>query len=118
MIKLIIGYLLIGSSILDAIKYSLQASKIRRVKSAAAQSRKFINFAILNDIIKLFYGIVIIDWFIIVSSLLAIGCMIDLWYTTYIFYPYRKRGLLNFRKPNILLYLINSWLPNKIRKKL
>jgi len=117
-LKEIVGGLLIITSIFDAIKYSLQAAKIRKTKTAKSQSRKFINFAILNDVVKLGYGYVIIDWFIIISSLLAIGCMLDLWYTTYIYYPYRCRGLTGFKKPNILFYLINSILPNSIRKRL
>ena len=116
--KELFGGLLIITSIFDAIKYSLQAAKIRHTKTAKSQSRKFINFAILNDIVKLIYGFVIIDWFIIISSILAIGCMLDLWYTTYIFYPYRCRGLMGFKRPNIILYFINSLLPNRLRKRL
>jgi len=117
-LKDIFGGLLIITSIFDAIKYSLQASKIRHTKTAKSQSRKFINFAILNDIVKLVYGFVIWDWFIIISSILAIGCMLDLWYTTYLYYPYKCRGLVGFKRPNIFLYLINSILPNSIRKRL
>jgi hypothetical protein len=117
-LKEFFGGLLIITSIFDAIKYTLQANKIRHTKTAKSQSRKFINFAILNDIVKLIYGAVILDWYIIISSLLAIGCMIDLWYTTYIYYPYRCRGLIGFKKPNIIFYLMNSILPNSIRKRL
>ena len=65
-LKDVIGGLLILTSILDAIKYSLQANKIRATKTAKSQSRKFINFAILNDLVKLAYGYVILDWFIII----------------------------------------------------
>lgn len=118
MFKIIIGYLLIITSVFDAIKYSIQAAKIRKTKTAKSQSRKFINFAIINDIVKLVYGFVIMDWFIIISSLLAIGCMLDLWYTTYIFYPYRGRGLNGFKRPSLYVYLINSLLPNKTRRRL
>jgi hypothetical protein len=118
MYKQIFGYLLILTSIFDAIKYSLQAAKIRHVRTAKAQSRKFINFAIINDIVKLGYGFVIYDFFIIVSSLLALFCMFDLWYTTYKYYPYKYRGLWNFRRPSIFLYLWNSLLPNRSRPKL
>jgi hypothetical protein len=118
MFKHLIGYLLIITSIFDAIKYSIQAAKIRKTKTAKSQSRKFINFAIINDIVKLAYGFAIMDWFIIISSILAIGCMFDLWYTTYIFYPYRRRGLLGFRRPSLYVYFINSLLPNKIRRRL
>ena len=117
MIKEIFGILLIVTSILDAIKYSLQASKIRKLKSSKIQSRKFINFAITNDVVKTGYGIVINDWFIIVSSLLAIGCMLDLFYTCYVYYPYQMK-IHRIKRPNIFIYLINSIQPNHIRKHL
>jgi hypothetical protein len=117
-LKDLCGILLVITSVFDAIKYSLQASKIRHTKTAKSQSRKFINFAILNDVVKLIYGFVIMDWFIIISSLLAIGCMLDLWYTTYLYYPYKCRGLIGFKRPNLILYFINSILPNSIRKRL
>lgn len=117
-LKQIFGALLIFTSIFDAIKYSLQSRKIWKIQSAKAMSRKFINFAILNDIVKLIYGIIIIDWYIIISSLLALGCMFDLFYAIYHWYPYRHRGLIGFHRPNIFLYTLNSILPNKIRKHL
>jgi len=117
-LKDILGGALIITSIFDAIKYSLQAQKIRHTQTAKSQSRKFINFAIVNDVVKLAYGGVIVDWFIIISSLLAIGCMLDLWYTTYLYYPYKCRGLMGFKRPNIIIYLINSIQPNHIRRRL
>jgi len=117
-LKQIFGALLVFTSIFDAIKYSLQAYKIRKIKNAKAMSRKFINFAIMNDIVKLFYGIIIVDYYIIVSSLLALICMFDLFYSIYMWYPYRMRGCANFKKPNVFLYTINSILPNRIRKRL
>lgn len=118
LLKDIVGGILVITSIFDALKYSIQASKIRKTQSAKSQSRRFINFAITNDIVKLYYGFIILDWFIVISSLLAIVCMLDLWYTTYKYYPYRCRGLIGFKKPNILLYLINSIIPNRLRKRL
>lgn len=117
-LKDIFGILLIITSIFDAFKYSLQARKIQRLQSAKIMSRKFINFALMNDIIKLMYGIVIRDIFITVSSILALICMLDLWWQIYLWYPYRMRGCLHFKRPNICIYLINSLLPNSIRKKL
>jgi hypothetical protein len=117
-LKQIFGALLVFTSIFDAIKYSLQAKKIRQLQSAKAMSRKFINFAIMNDIVKLIYGIIIYDWYIIASSLLALICMFDLFYTIYYWYPYRHRGLANFKRPNIFIYFINSIIPNSIRKRL
>jgi len=116
--KDILGGLLIITSIFDAWKYVWNAKAIRRIGTARGHSRKFINAALLNDTIKLFYGIIIKDLFIVLSSIFALGTMTFLFYTIYKFYPYKKRGLINFRRPNILLYTINSIVPNRIRKRL
>ena len=118
LLKDIVGSVLVVTSIFDAIKYTLQANKIRHTKNAKSQSRKFINFAIVNDIVKFYYGVIILDWFIIVSAILAIICMLDLWITTYRFYPYKMRGCLNFKRPSVFIYLVNSILSNKLRKRL
>lgn len=118
MFKIFISYLLIFTSILDAVKYSIQSNKIKRIGTARGSSRKFINFAIFNDIVKLLYGVVIHDWFIIISSFIALICMLEMFWTIYKFYPYRMRGCLNFRKPNIFIYTLNSWMPNRIRRRL
>jgi len=117
-LKDVLGSLLIITSIGDAIKYSIQARRIKKEKTAKSMSRKFINFALINDFVKFGYGIVINDLFIICSSILALICMIDLWWQIYWFYPYRCRGLNGFKRPNILLYIINSILPNQIRRRL
>lgn len=117
-LKDIFGGLLIITSIGDAIKYSIQARRIKKEKTAKSMSRKFINFALINDFVKFGYGIVINDLFIICSSILALICMIDLWWQIYWFYPYRYRNLLNWKRPSIITYFINSILPNSIRKKL
>jgi len=116
--KDILGGLLVLTSIGDAWKYIWQSKSIKKVGTARGHSRKFINAALLNDTTKLCYGIVIDDLFIILSSLLALGTMSYLFWTIYKFYPYKYRGLQNFRKPNTLLYFWNSITPNSIRKKL
>jgi uncharacterized protein with PQ loop repeat len=117
-LKDVLGSLLIITSIFDALKYSLQARKIQKEKTARSMSRKFINFALINDFVKLTYGIIIGDLFIICSSILALICMIDLWWQIYWYYPYRCRGLYGFKRPNILFYITNSIIPNRIRKRL
>jgi hypothetical protein len=117
-LKDVLGGLLILTSIFDAFKYSLQARKIQKEKTARSMSRKFINFALTNDFVKLSYGITIGDLFIMCSSVLALICMLDLWWQIYLFYPYRMRGCSNFRRPNLLLYTVNSILPNSIRRRL
>jgi len=117
-LKELIGILLIITSIFDAIKYLWNAMAIVKVGTARGHSRKFINAAIFNDIIKLLYGIIILDLFIILSSLLALITMVYLFYTIYKFYPYYKRGLINFHRPNIFVYIWNSIQPNYWRKHL
>jgi hypothetical protein len=118
MLKTVIGILLVVTGIGDAIKYSIQAHKIAKIKSAKAMSRKFINLALLNDIIRLIYGFILADLFIIICSILALVCMFHLFWMIYQYYPYRMRGCINFKKPSIILYFINSMLPNRIRRKL
>jgi hypothetical protein len=117
-LKDIFGALLILTSIGDALKYTIQANKIRQTCTAKSMSRKFINLALLNDFVKLGYGFIIKDLFIITSSALALVCMLDLFWQIYWWYPYRKRGLINFHRPDIFTYFINSLLPNRIRKRL
>jgi hypothetical protein len=117
-LKDILGGALIVTSLFDAWKYIWQAKAIQKVGTAKGHSRKFLNAAILNDVIKLTYGICIIDIFIIASSILALVTMGYNFYIVYKFYPYRCRGLDGFRKPNIFLYTWNSLTPNKIRRRL
>ena len=114
----VFGLLLIATSILDALKYELEARKIIEAKSAKNRSRKFINWALLNDLIKFGYGVVIFDFYIILTSVLSLITMCRMFYAQYLYYPYRFRGLTNFRRPNIFIYIINSWVPNSIRKRL
>jgi hypothetical protein len=117
-LKEILGILLVGTSILDAVKYYWSAQKIKQVGTARGHSRKFLNAAISNDLVKLAYGVVILDLFIVISSILALVTMLYNFYIVYRFYPYRCRGLLGFKRPNILLYIWNSLTPNSIRKRL
>lgn len=119
MLKLIFGYLLILTSIGDAWKYTIQARRVQKEKSSQNLSRRFINLAVLNDCVKLGYGFVIRDIFIILTSIMALVCMIDLWYQIYWWYCYEtypKR--IKILRPNIFVYLWNSILPNHIRKHL
>lgn len=117
-IKEIFGIALMVTSVFDAVKYSIQALKVQKLQNASAMSRKFINFALFNDIVKLGYGFVIWDFYIIASSILSLVCMLHLWWMIYWWYPYRMRGCNNFKRPNLMLYIMNSLLPNKIRKRL
>jgi hypothetical protein len=112
------GILLILTGCFDALKYSLQAFKIQKVQSARAQSRKFVLMAIGNDLIKTVYSVLILDIFIFVSSVLALGCMLHLWYVVYLFYPYKYRGLSHFKRPSLWKFTINAMIPNRFRERL
>jgi len=113
------GIILIFWGYFDAIKYYFQAQKIKQIKSARGNSRKFINMAIGNDAYRLFYFYFIDrNYYVLTTSILALICMIYLWWQIYWYYPYKCRGLDGFKRPGILLFLINSLLPNRIRKRL
>jgi hypothetical protein len=117
-VKEVFGILLILTGCLDAIKYSLQAWRIEKAQSAKIQSRKFVLMAIGNDIVKTVYSVLIMDIYIFLSSILALVCMLHLWYVVYLFYPYKHRGLVHFKRPNIIKFTINALIPNQIREHL
>jgi hypothetical protein len=103
----------------DGYKYHIEANAIRRAKTAKGHSRKFINIAWGSDLYMLIYLLNNnIDWFMIISFIIALIFMTEHWITVYKFYPYKCRGLQGFKKPNLIIYLLNSLLPNKIRRRL
>jgi len=113
------GILLVITGIFDSLKYTWAAKKIRRVSSSKGHSRNFINVAMLNDLVRLLYFMFVDrDIYLICFSIIALYCMFDMFWAIYINYPYRMRGCPNFKRPNIVLYTINSFLPNKIRRRL
>lgn len=117
-IKEIFGYFLIIGGTIDAIKYLWHVSSIRKAKTSKAHSRKFANAAIFQDLIKMMYGFVIADIFIVISSISALITMFVYFYTIYSYYPYRRRNVKGFKRPNVWVYFINSLLPNKYRRHL
>lgn len=116
--KDVLGWLFIITATLDGVKYHWQSSKIRRFKTSKGHSRKFINAALLNGIIRLFYALAIVDGYLFWSSLVALICMTELFFSIYRFYPFTGRNLPNFRRPSVLTYFLNSILPNKWTKRL
>jgi len=102
----------------DAYKYHVSAQVIRKVGLAKGHSRRFINYAIWNDIARIIHCILLPDWWLVISSIIALIFMIEHFYTQYLFYPYKCRGLIGFKRPNLLTYFINSLVSNKIRKRL
>ena len=114
----ITGILLTITGIWDGYKYHWSAVAIRKTKTAKGQSRKFINAAVSNDVIRIIHCIILPDWWLAVSSMLALVFMLEHWWMVYWYYPYRCRGLIGFKRPNLMLFIINSLIPNKIRKRL
>jgi len=119
-----VGIYLTITGFYDAYKYHWQSESIKKVKLAKGHSRKFMNAAINNDITRIIYlslfGYVYgkYDWYLLLSSLFAIIFMIECWRTIYIYYPYRHRGLQNFKRPSLYVFVLNSLIPNKYRRKL
>jgi len=119
MFNTIAGYVFIAWGIIDAIKYHLQAARIRKVKSGKEHSRMFLNMAIGNDLYRLLYfWFVNKDFYVLATALLAIVFMLEYWWELYLYYPYRNRTKCNFKRPDIFTYIVNSLLPNHLRRHL
>ena len=105
--------------VVDGWKYHIASLKIRRVKTAKSQSRFFIDLAAVSDIVLILWIIFKVkDTVLLVTGIIALFFVCELFYVTYLYYPYRCRGLQGFKRPNIFLYFVNSLLPNRIRKRL
>ncbi len=113
-----LGLLLIVTGIFDAYKYHWGAKAIRKARTARGHSRKFMNVAIWNDATRIAYLSFRWDAFLMISSLLAIICMLEMWWAVYWFYPYKRRKQKNFKRPSLMVYVINSIQSNKTRKRL
>jgi uncharacterized protein with PQ loop repeat len=114
----IVGCIFCITGILDAFKYLLQGHKIQTMKSAQTISRQFLNFAIGNDIVKLLYGILIWDFYVTFTSVLALVAMIYMWWEVYVYYPYTTYPKNGQDRPPLMLYIWNSLLSNRIRPHL
>ena len=112
------GIMLAITGWFDAYKYHISAQAIRKVALAKGHSRRFINHAIHHDIWRIIHCIILPDWWLVFSSVIAIFFMLEHFYVQYLFYPYKCRGLIGFKKPSLWSYFINSLISNKIRKRL
>lgn len=115
----ILRWSLLIMSILDSYKYKLISNKIARLKSSREHSRTFLNVSLIYRLLLLTYSFFILkDWVINVSCLVALYTLGEAFMTMYNHYPYHKRGLKNFKKPSLWCYIINSLIPNHLRKHL
>lgn len=113
------GWGIIIARFYDGYKYRISSRKIRKLKSAKGHSRDFGNMALGVDIFVLGYFIwKNFDPYMILSCILCILFVIEYWLTLYWYYPYRMRGCINFKKPNLLVYFLNSLQFDKYRKRL
>jgi len=117
-ILITLSILLVVIGIFDSYKYKLQTRKIRQYRTARSQSRMFVNISLANSIIRTVFCIYVAQYLLAVVSLIGAFFIAELFFTIYIFYPYRKRSQFGFKKPNIIIYMINSFLPNSARRRL
>jgi len=120
----LVGVAMLYTGWFDAYKYHISANKIREVKTGRGHSRRFINWALVNDLVKLTYLLLSalafnrVDWFLIICTFFALIFMIEHWICLYLYYPYKLRGVYNFKRPNVWKYLVNSVQSNNNRKRL
>ena len=117
-ILIILSILVTVAGILDGYKYKYQTYKIRQYKTARSQSRMFVNIAIFNAMSRTAFCIFVGQYLLALISIFATYFIIELFWTTYVYYPFRKRSQFGFKKPNIIVYFFNSLVPNQLRRRL
>lgn len=118
MLQTLAGIILLILGVVDGAKYIVQANKVIQNRTSKGISRFFIDLAWLVDLGKIICGIVVMEKWLVITNVIGFICVGYLFLAVYNFYPYKRRGLNGFKKPNIILYTINSLLPNSIRKRL
>lgn len=107
------------AGILDAFKQRFLTKKVLRYKSTKGVSRMFINVSIFHKILLTAWAVFYLhDWVVSISSLVALVTTLELWWVTFLNYPYIGRGRFGFKRPNIFYYVYNSLLPNVIAKRI
>ena len=115
----ILRYSLFAMGIWDAYKYKIMSNKIAKLKSSKEHSRTFLNGSIIYRVLLWLYAwLVLDDWVITWTCVIALVTLIEAWYIFYLHYPYKTRGFANFKRPSIWKYFWNSILPNHIRRRL
>lgn len=115
----ILKYVVLITGIFDAYKYRLQAIKVCRLKSSREISRMSLMYAIFHRIPLLVYvWLILNDKILIIISCMALYLMLEAFYYVYNFYPYRNRGLKNFKKPSMWIFLKDIFSKNKYGKRL
>jgi len=112
-------WLVLITGIADAFKYKLLAEKVGRLKSSREISRNFINISLLKNFVLFLWAYFFLkDWAVTWSCLISLWTGGEAFIVVYKNYPYRMRGMKNFKRPSIWTYTLNSIIPNKNRKRL
>ena len=115
----ILRYSLFIMGVWDSFKYKIMSNKMAKLKSGKEHSRTFLNGSIIYRVLLWLYAWLILkDWVITWTCVIALFTLAEAWYTLYIFYPYKTRGFKNFKRPSIWKYFWNSILPNHVRTRL
>ena len=104
---------------MDAYKYKLMTQKVGRLKASGQIPRKFLVWSIANRIVLLLYvWLELNDIILITTSVIALYTMLEAFYYVYEYYPYRCKGLKNFKKPSIWKFTKDIFSNNKHGKRL
>lgn len=115
----ILKYAVLITGIFDGYKYRLQAIKVCRLKSSREISRMSLMYAIFHRIPLLLYvWLVLNDKILIIISCMALYLMIEALYHVYAYYPYRGRGLKNFKRPPMWAFVKDIFIKPKYGKRL
>lgn len=104
---------------MDSYKYKLQAQKVCKLKSSGQISRLALLYAIMHRVpLMLYVSLVLKDTILIIISFIALYTITEALYYTYIYYPYRNRGLKNFKRPSFYKFVKHTIEPYKHGKRL
>jgi len=117
-IKVLKGIVLL-TGFMDSYKYKLQAQKVCRLKSSGQISRLALLYAILHRVpLFIYVSLVLKDTILIAISFIALYTITEALYYTYRYYPYRNRGLKNFKRPSFYKFIKDTIEPHKYGKRL
>lgn len=114
----ILKFLVLIAGIADAYKYRRQTEKILRKQSSKNISRVSVLLGIFNNIVLIVYCTVYNLWILTTIRLIALFTTCRLYWNMYKYYPYKTRGLDNFKRPPFFIFLKNSLTPNNRAKRL
>lgn len=118
MLYFIVDLLVAIAGFADGFRYRILSNKIRKYKSTKGHSRRFMMSGIFVKSLILFKGLMYRDWALIVLAITGLLCLIEYYILSYIYYPYKYRGLAHFKRPSFLRFFINSILPDSYKKRL